>query len=446
MGKLFGTDGIRGVANRDLTPELTYRIGRIAASLLGKEEELPLFVIGRDTRVSGTMLEGALMAGITSAGATVRLLGVASTPAVAYVTRSMKATAGVVISASHNPTEYNGLKFFDRRGMKLPDAVEEEIERIYFAQVDALPRPEGQSVGQAYPDCEALDSYLSYLKGMAPSLRGLRLVIDCGHGAVCRLADALFSSLGAETVMLHDTPDGSRINVACGSTDTTDLQQEVVRSGASLGLAFDGDADRLIAVDEKGNLVDGDAVMAICAVDMVGSGSLNHNTLVATVMSNGGLDMLGEEVGFKVIRTAVGDRYVLERMLEGGYNLGGEQSGHIIFTDHSTTGDGLLTALQLLKSVQAKGRPLSELAARLKRLPQVLYNQKVARKEGWDQNQAIQRAVQEVKTALGRFGRVLVRPSGTEPLIRIMLEGPLPEEKLHAYAHSLAEIIAREQS
>ncbi|MEW5783766.1 MAG: phosphoglucosamine mutase [Bacillota bacterium] len=446
MGKLFGTDGIRGVANRDLTPELAYKIGRIAAYLLGREESRPLFVIGRDTRLSGTMLEGSLVAGITSTGAVAHLLGVASTPAVSFATRRLQATAGVVISASHNPIEYNGLKIFDRRGMKLPDTLEEEIEKVYLASTDDMPRPEGDCVGQALYDHDSLDHYLSFLKETAPSLDGMRLVVDCGHGACCRVAEDLLRSLGAAVVMLHDTPDGGRINVNCGATDTADLQQEVIRVGANLGLAFDGDADRLIAVDEKGNQVDGDAVMAICALDLVRQGRLKNNTLVATVMSNGGLDILGEEHGFSVIRTAVGDRFVLERMLAGGYNLGGEQSGHVIFADYSTTGDGLLTALQLLKVVRRQERPLSELASRLTRLPQVLHNQVVRNQEGWEKKEAITAAVREVEAALGRYGRVLVRASGTEPLIRVMLEAPLPEDKLREYAQLLAGIIVREQA
>ena len=446
LGRLFGTDGIRGVANRDLTPELAFKIGRITAGLLGREHGKPLFMIGRDTRLSGSMLEGSLTAGITSAGGEVRLLGVVSTPAVAYLTRQLNASAGVVISASHNPIEDNGLKIFDRGGFKLPDTLEEEIEKIYFNSTDDLPRPEGSLLGQAYIDKEALDLYMNHLKGCAVSLEGLSLVADCAHGAVCRVAGELFQQLGAKVRMLHDAPDGSLINVNCGATDTTDLQKAVVDYGASIGLAFDGDADRLIAVDEKGTIVDGDAVMAICAIDMIKNGLLKQNTLVATVMSNGGLDILAEKHGMKVIRTTVGDRYVLEKMVEGGYNLGGEQSGHIIFSDHATTGDGLLTALQLLRVVRQEGRPLSDLASHLERLPQVLVNQKVATKEGWSDNPKISSAIDEIKHKLGRHGRILVRPSGTEPKIRVMLEAPLPEDVLDEYAQSLAELIAKEQA
>ncbi len=446
MGKLFGTDGIRGVANRDLTPELAYRIGRIAAFLLGSKDEHPLFLIGRDTRLSGSMLEGSLVAGINSVGGEVRLLGVISTPAVAYLTKNLQASAGVVISASHNPIEDNGLKIFYGSGFKLADTLEEEIEKYYIQETDDLPRPEGAELGQAFPDRDAVEKYLEHLSKHSCSLEGLHLVVDCAHGAACRVAGELLQRLGATVEMLHDEPDGKRINVDCGATDTAELQRAVLNSNASLGLAFDGDADRLIAVDEKGNIVDGDAIMAICAVDMAKKKALKKNTLVATVMSNGGLDILAEKHGLKVIRTKVGDRYVLEKMVEGGFNLGGEQSGHIIFSDFATTGDGLLTALQLLKVVQEKQKTLSQLASYLERLPQVLVNQKVATREGWSKNTQITTAINKVEQELGKHGRVLVRPSGTEAKIRVMLEAPQPEEKLEQYARSLAEIIAKEQS
>jgi len=448
LKKLFGTDGIRGVANRELTPELALRIGKITASLLGREEKQPLILIGRDTRLSGPMLEGSLVAGIASAGATARLLGIAPTPAVAYLTRFLGAAAGIVISASHNPIEDNGIKIFNRDGFKLPDEMEMEIERIYFHYDElgaGLPCPEGAAVGCVEHDDELWERYLQYLKSTAASLEGLRLVVDCGHGAACRSARAVLEQLGAEVFVIHGEGDGGRINVRCGATDTAALQCEVVSRGAHAGLAFDGDADRLIAVDEKGNEVDGDAILAICALDMIRQGRLQKNTLVATVMSNGGLELLGEKHGFSLRRTAVGDRYVLEEMLAGGYNLGGEQSGHVIFLDHATTGDGLLTALQLLKVMREAGRPLSELAGQLERLPQVLYNQSVATKKGWDSNEAIASAIESLRSRLGRYGRVLVRPSGTEPKIRIMIEAPLPEDKLWEEARQLAEIIAREQ-
>ncbi len=448
MNKLFGTDGIRGVANRDLTPELAFRVGRIAAALLKERSKAPLILIGRDTRLSGGMLEGALAGGITSAGVSVRLLGVIPTPGVAYLTRALQADAGVMISASHNPIEDNGLKIFDHDGMKLSDEMERKIEHLYYEYnrfSAGNPRPVGRAVGQVAHDGEALRLYRSFLRERSASLSGMRLVVDCGYGASCGFAPELLEELGATVHVLHGEPDGGRINVQCGATDPAKLQQEVLRCGAAAGLAFDGDADRLIAVDEKGAIVDGDAIMAICAVDMVRRGALKKNTLVATVMSNGGLDLLAGEYGFRLLRTAVGDRYVLEEILAGGYNFGGEQSGHIIFSDHSTTGDGLLTALQLLTIAGDSGLPLSELAGRLRRLPQVLYNQPVATQRGWKENPAIAAAIQGLRQKLGHGGRVLIRASGTEPLIRIMLEAALPEEVLWEEARSIAGIIAREQ-
>lgn len=448
MNRLFGTDGIRGVANRDLTPEMAFRIGRIMASLLKQGESSPTVLIGRDTRISGEMLEGALAAGVASAGVTVRLLGVMPTPGVAYLTRSLQAAAGVMISASHNPIEDNGLKIFHRSGFKLSDETEARIERCYLEYEpsrERLPRPEGASVGRILREEGAAGQYREHLLKTASPLAGMRLAVDCGHGSACHFARELLEQLGAVVNVLHGEPDGERINVRCGATDTADLQREALRCGAYAGLAFDGDADRLIAVDEKGAVVDGDAIMSICAIDLMRRGALRENTLVATVMSNGGLDLLGEAHGFKLIRTAVGDRYVLEEMLAGGYNLGGEQSGHIIFAEHATTGDGLLTALQLLAIAGGSGRPLSELAGRLERMPQVLCNQPVASRRGWEENPVIAAAVSDLRGELGRHGRILVRASGTEPLIRVMLEAPLPEADLWDKARRLAEIIAREQ-
>jgi len=448
LKKLFGTDGIRGVANRDLTPELAFRIGRITASLLREKTKHSMILIGRDTRLSGDMLEGALAAGITSAGVSVRLLGIIPTPGVAYLARSLPVAAGVVISASHNPIEYNGLKVFDHSGLKLSDEIEREIEGLYFAydrSSGKMPRPEGVGVGRITEDGEAARLYLEHLKGLSSPLLGMRLVIDCGYGAAGRFAGELLEQLGAKVSVLHGEPDGERINVNCGATDTAILQREVPRRGADAGLAFDGDADRLIAVDEKGSAVDGDAIMSICAIDMMQQGTLKNSTLVATVMSNGGLDLLAEQHGFRLVRAAVGDRYVLEEMLAGGYNLGGEQSGHIIFSDHSTTGDGLLTALRLLSIVARSGLPLSELAGRLRRIPQVLYNLPITTQKGWLENPIIAAAIDTLRGKLGQHSRILVRASGTEPLIRIMLEAPLPEEDLWEEARRLAGIIAREQ-
>ncbi len=444
LAKLFGTDGIRGVANQDLSPELAFRIGRIVASLLKGKEDRPVILVGRDTRLSGGMLESSLAAGIVSTGVDAQILGVISTPAVAFITRKTGATAGVVISASHNPIEDNGLKIFNRKGLKLSQSLEEQIEKIYFSGADPFPRAIGPAIGQIYHDSAPVSYYLDYLHEQGPDLKGLRLVVDCGYGAACSIASEVLSLQGATVRLIHGTPDGNRINVDSGATSPARLCEEVERWGGDLGLAFDGDADRLIAVDEKGQVVDGDAIMAICALDMVSQGRLNHNTLVATVMSNGGLDILGKKHGFDVLRTPVGDRFVLEKMLMGGYNLGGEQSGHIIFSDHCTTGDGLLTALQLLQVVQSRESPLSELAAQLTRLPQVLVNRQVSSTAGWQENKIIAAKIAELKEYLGCNGRVLVRPSGTEPLIRVMLEAPFPKEELEEQALALADAIVGE--
>ena len=445
MAALFGTDGIRGVANRELTPELAFKIGRITAWLLARAQPRPVFLIGKDTRLSGSMLENALAAGISSAGGQVHLLGVTSTPAVAYLTKHLGATAGFVVSASHNPIEDNGLKIFNSSGHKLSGETERVIEELYHQKTDQLARPQGLEVGQAVYDAGALNHYLDYLRGLSVSLQGLKIVADCAHGAACPTAGKLLENLGAEVLLLNSSPDGARINVDCGATDPRALQEAVVRGKASLGLAFDGDADRLIAVDEKGRVVDGDAVMAILALEMLKCGKLKKNTLVATVMSNGGLDLFAEKNRITLIRTPVGDRFVLEEILTGGYNFGGEQSGHIIFADHATTGDGLLTAIKLLKVLQETNKPLSELSAVLERLPQVLVNQKVKNKTGWSKNAKIEAAIKKVEGQIGRFGRVLVRPSGTEPLIRVMIEAPVEKDRLTEYAHFLAEIIAEEQ-
>ncbi|RJX23278.1 MAG: phosphoglucosamine mutase [Dethiobacter sp.] len=424
MRKLFGTDGIRGVANSELTPELAFKMGRIVASLLGSGDSTPhpFFLLGRDTRLSGTMLEGALAAGITSAGLDVRLLGIVSTPAVAFLTVQLKAAGGVMISASHNPVPDNGIKFFNGQGFKLPSDLEAEAERLYFTGDDQLPRPTGRDVGCSFRAEKALQHYLSFLKRQAPELKGLKIALDCAHGSLCRIAPRLYRELGAEVIPLSSTPHGGKINVNCGSTNPASLQRAVKEKGAHLGLAFDGDGDRLIAVDEGGQVVDGDTIMAVCAAYLKEKNKLRGGRIVATVMSNGGLDLAGEEHGFTVLRTEVGDRYVLEEMLRGHYVLGGEQSGHIIFSDIMAAGDGLLTSLQLLKVMVGKGEPLSSLAAIMRRLPQLLVNCRVKNKEGWEKNRHIAEAVKAAQEKIGR-GRVFIRASGTEPLIRIMLEG-----------------------
>jgi phosphoglucosamine mutase len=447
MGKLFGTDGIRGVANRELTPELAFKIGRIGAFVLQKENRgKKAFLVARDTRKSGTMLESALVAGLTSAGADVYLAGVISTPAAAYLTKQLAGCGGVVISASHNPYYDNGIKFFSSDGFKLPDAVEDEMEELFFQAGDNLPRPEGANIGCVLPDPEAHDRYLAHLLSTVPCrLEGCRIILDCANGAVSKLAPQAFRALGAEVIVFNDRPNGININDCCGSTHPEAIVGYVKREGADFGFTFDGDADRVLAVDADGGLVDGDAIMMILARHLLARNALPHRTVVATVMSNLGLEKAAETYGFRLLRTKVGDRYVLEEMLAGGYALGGEQSGHIILLDYNTTGDGLLTALQLAAIAVAGGKSLKELAADFTRYPQVLVNCRVKKREGWDNNPRIRAAIAETEDALHGSGRLLIRPSGTEPLIRVMLEGQ-DEDQLRSMAEKLADIIMAELS
>ncbi|HEY8341556.1 MAG TPA: phosphoglucosamine mutase [Calditerricola sp.] len=444
MGKYFGTDGVRGVANRELTPELALRIGRCGAHVLAKDAKKPKVVIGRDPRVSGQMLEAALVAGLLSIGAEVIRLGVITTPGVAYLTRALGADAGIVISASHNPVADNGIKFFGPDGFKLSDDMEAAIEQLLDEPEDRLPRPVGGDVGRVEDFLQGGQKYLQYLKTTVNTrFEGLRIVLDCANGAASFLAPQLFVDLGAEVTTIAATPNGVNINEGCGSTHPQRLQEEVVRQKADLGLAFDGDADRVIAVDEKGNVVDGDFIMAILAKALKERGALKGDAVVATVMSNIGFHRALEEMGLRVEVTAVGDRHVMEAMRRGGYNLGGEQSGHIILLDYATTGDGLLTALQLSSVVAASGKPLSKLASLMRKYPQVLRNVRVANKHAWAENPAVQAAIREAEAALGSSGRVLVRPSGTEPLVRVMVEGP-DEERIQAWAARIADTLQRE--
>lgn len=444
MGKYFGTDGVRGVANRELTPELAFRIGRCGAHVLAKDAKKPKVVIGRDPRISGQMLEAALVAGLLSIGAEVIRLGVITTPGVAYLTRALGADAGVVISASHNPVADNGIKFFGPDGFKLSDDMEAAIEQLLDEPEDRLPRPVGGDVGRVEDFLQGGQKYLQYLKTTVNTrFEGLRIVLDCANGAASFLAPQLFVDLGAEVTTIAATPNGVNINEGCGSTHPERLQEEVVRQKADLGLAFDGDADRVIAVDEKGNVVDGDFIMAILAKALKERGALKGDAVVATVMSNIGFHRALEEMGLRVEVTAVGDRHVMEAMRKGGYNLGGEQSGHIILLDYATTGDGLLTALQLTSVVAASGKPLSKLASLMRKYPQVLRNVRVANKHAWADNAAVQAAIREAEAALGSSGRVLVRPSGTEPLVRVMVEGP-DEETIQAWAARIADTLQRE--
>ena len=425
MGHLFGTDGVRGVANSQLTPELAFNLGRAGAFVLSKETKHPRIVIGRDTRISGAMLEASLTAGICSVGADVLKVGVLPTPGISYLTRSLGAAAGVVISASHNPVEDNGIKFFSASGHKLPDALEDEIEQLVLGNDKPWPVPVGGEVGRVIEVSDPVGQYVNYLKGSIPcDLKGIRIVMDCANGAAYEAAPRVLRELGAEVIPLFCEPDGVNINKDCGSTHPGELQKAVLKYGADIGLANDGDADRLIAVDEKGTLVDGDFIMVICALFLHRQGELAKDSLVATVMSNMGLHLALRGAGIKVLETKVGDRYVMEEMLKSGAMLGGEQSGHIIFLQHNTTGDGVCTALQLLRVMKETEKPLSELAAQMTRLPQVLKNIRVRDKTLAMEADEVVTAVREASAQLEGCGRVLVRPSGTEPLVRVMAEGP----------------------
>ncbi|KAB2953471.1 phosphoglucosamine mutase [Heliorestis acidaminivorans] len=426
MSKLFGTDGVRGVANRELTPELAFRLGRAGAYVLGKHVEKPKILIGKDTRISGDMLEAALIAGITSVGADVLKVGILPTPGIAFLTKELEATAGVVISASHNPVEDNGIKFVGSNGYKLSDALEEEIEK--HCQGNSIPSPIGTDIGRVYEIGDAENRYLNFLLGtIQGNLTGLKVVLDGANGAASQIAPKLFVKLGAEVVELHCQPDGTNINKACGSTHPEDLRQAVIDHQAHVGLAFDGDADRLIAVDEKGQIVDGDQIMVACALHMQEKKELVKNIVVVTVMSNLGLHLALKKAGIQIVETKVGDRYVLEALQQEGAIFGGEQSGHILFLQHNTTGDGLLTGLQLLSVIQERNLPLSALAGQMDKLPQLLVNVRVKDKCCMEEP-AVQKAIDEGKKKLEGRGRILVRPSGTEPLIRVMGEGPDKEE------------------
>lgn len=438
MGRLFGTDGIRGVANVDLTPELAFKVGRAAAHVLAHEGSP--FVLGRDTRVSGEMLESALVAAICSAGGRALRAGIIPTPAVAYLGRTHEAVS-VAISASHNPVEDNGIKFFGPDGFKLADAAEEAIE----AALDRhdLRRAVGAEVGQAEIVADAADTYADAVAALATvSPAGLRVVVDCAYGAACPVAPLVWERLGATVIPINATPDGRRINVECGSTYPEVVRRAVLEHGADVGFAHDGDADRVIAVDETGRIVDGDAIMGLCATHLAREDRLAGNVVVATVMSNLGLEVALRAHGIALERTKVGDRYVLERMRERGAVLGGEQSGHVIFLDHATTGDGLLTAVQVVNVMLESGRRLSELAAPIERYPQVLKSVRVTSRDGVRSHPAVAAAVGEAERRLGARGRVLVRPSGTEPLIRVMVEAEDAGEAESLAAH-LVEVIGR---
>jgi phosphoglucosamine mutase len=442
--KLFGTDGIRGVANQgSMTPEIAFRIGAAIAYQIEKRvKHPPRVVIGKDTRLSGYLLETALASGVCTWGGRVMLSGPMPTPAIAHLTTSMRADAGVVISASHNPYPDNGIKIFAGDGFKLPDEAEEELERLIESDALDIGRPTGGDVGATERLDDAGGRYVAFVKQTFPNdltLEGLTIVLDAAHGAAYRVAPAVLRELGATVHTMGVSPDGRNINAACGAVHPDACANEVIRVGANLGIALDGDADRVIVIDEKGREVDGDAVMALCATRMMREGKLRGSSLVATVMSNLGLERAMESAGGKLVRTAVGDRYVVEEMRRGGYNFGGEQSGHMVFLDHASTGDGLVAGLQLLAVMLRSGRPIGELAASaMTRVPQVLVNATLPRRRPLEELQATARAIRAAEVELGRLGRVVVRWSGTEPKLRVMIEGE-DQARITALANGIAE-------
>lgn len=445
MGRLFGTDGVRGIANESLTPELALQIGRAAAMVLLKESKSskPTVLIGRDTRASGDMLEAALTAGLTSVGCNVLSVGIVPTPAVAYLVCKYGCEAGVMISASHNPCEYNGIKIFQKTGYKLDDAIEEEIEAIVLDHTEEIPVLLGGEVGNRIYCKTAVQDYVNHVVSTAlQRFDGLSIALDCANGSASVCAKEIFTALGAKCLMLSDTPDGVNINDGCGSTHPQELMRFVKDAGLDLGLAFDGDADRMLAVDENGELVDGDKVIAICSKRMKDEGKLAKNTAVVTVMSNMGFFKFCKDNDIDCAKTAVGDRYVLERMLKDGYNIGGEQSGHVIFLDYATTGDGELSGVQLVETIVKSGKKLSELAKIMRVYPQVLINVKVTPegKQKYNNDEYIISAVQQAEMELSGEGRVLVRVSGTEPLVRVMLEGA-DIEQITTLGNAIADVV-----
>ena len=446
MGKLFGTDGVRGVANTELTGRMAYELGRAGAYVLTKETyHTPRILVGMDTRISGDMLEAALTAGICSVGAHAVLAGIIPTPAVAYLVRKYKLDAGIVISASHNPVEYNGIKFFNNKGYKLRDELEDMIENIVMSKTDNLPKPTGGFIGTKSVAEEALDDYIDFLSSSGSiKFKGLKVAIDCANGASYKAAPIALLNLGAELCIIHNEPDGNNINLNCGSTHIKSLQELVVENGADIGFAFDGDADRCLAVDENGELIDGDKILAICGLYLKEKGKLPGNTVVGTIMSNMGLSVMADKNGINIEQANGGDRSVIEKMLEGGYTLGGEQSGHIIFHEYNTTGDGIITAIQLLTVLKEKGCKASELAKIMDIYPQVLVNAKIKNenKHSYMENAEVKKAINELEKKFEGEGRVLIRPSGTEPLVRVMIEGK-DIEQMQMDAERLASIIER---
>lgn len=440
--KFFGTDGVRGVANvYPMTTEIAMQLGRAVAYMFKGSDKRRRIVIGKDTRLSGYMIENAMAAGICSMGVDVQLVGPLPTPGIAFITNSMRADAGVVISASHNAYQDNGIKFFSKLGQKLPDEMELRLEELMFSEELDLLRPTADEVGRAFRIDDATGRYIVFLKNSFPrdlDLRGMRIVLDCANGAAYKVAPAVLQELGAEVITIGVSPNGTNINAGCGSLYPQVMAKAVREYRADVGIALDGDADRVIFVDENGTEVDGDHIMAICATQMLQRGELAKKTVVATVMSNMGLDIAMEKAGGKVVKTGVGDRYVTEEMLRSGYNFGGEQSGHMIFFDYNTTGDGTLSALQMLAIMQRSGKPLSELAQVMTALPQILCNVRVKSRVELDTVPEVQQVISACEEKLGKKGRILIRYSGTEPLLRIMLEG----ENLSEIEHLAAEIVA----
>ncbi|HDY9819437.1 TPA: phosphoglucosamine mutase [Staphylococcus aureus] len=443
MGKYFGTDGVRGVANQELTPELAFKLGRYGGYVLAhnKGEKHPRVLVGRDTRVSGEMLESALIAGLISIGAEVMRLGIISTPGVAYLTRDMGAELGVMISASHNPVADNGIKFFESDGFKLSDEQENEIEALLDQENPELPRPVGNDIVHYSDYFEGAQKYLSYLKSTVDvNFEGLKIVLDGANGSTSSLAPFLFGDLEADTETIGCSPDGYNINEKCGSTHPEKLAEKVVETESDFGLAFDGDGDRIIAVDENGQIVDGDQIMFIIGQEMHKNQELNNDMIVSTVMSNLGFYKALEQEGIKSNKTKVGDRYVVEEMRRGNYNLGGEQSGHIVMMDCNTTGDGLLTGIQLASVIKMTGKSLSELAGQMKKYPQSLINVRVTDKYRVEENVDVKEVMTKVEVEMNGEGRILVRPSGTEPLVRVMVEAATDEDA-ERFAQQIADVV-----
>ena len=446
MARMFGTDGVRGVAGTELTIELATKLGQAGAYVLTKEKShKPTIMVGCDTRISGGMLANALMAGICSVGANAIYVGVAPTPAIAYLTRKHKVDAGVVISASHNPMEFNGIKFFNGEGYKLSDELEDEIEALIKNDMKDIDFPTGAGIGKIDYRFDIVDEYVEFEKETVPvDLSGLKIVIDCAEGASSYTSVKALKDLGADLIAIHTEPDGTNINADCGSTHMDELKARVVSEKADVGIAFDGDADRMLAVDENGKMVDGDEIMAICGNYLKSKGRLAKDTIVVTVMTNLGFSIMGKEQDINIEKTKVGDRYVLEEMLSSGYNIGGEQSGHIIFLDHATTGDGQLTAVQVLELLSKSQRPLSQLVCDIPDFPQLLVNVRITEdKKGlWNKTEKITSVIAKAEQAMGEDGRILVRESGTEPLVRVMIEGK--DEKAVSYWTNLIADTVRE--